>query len=416
MNNAPRTLIMLAAGVVLLIAATLAADVMLSSSAIRVVGPPTASDGEVLYSEMTGGYPFAAAIHGYAPGSGQAVYGEAADGVGVYGTSSNAIGVRGTGSSYGVYGTSTAGTAVWGGSTAGTGVEGASSDGVGVYGTSSDGRGVHGDSTNDHGVHGESYGDYGGYFTSSTWRGMYVKGAATRWDAYFGGDTGIYVADDIVAGGSKAGYVVDLARNDGPDPLRVGDVVVINGATDPVLGEIPVPTVRLADASSSTAVLGVVDRMFATPGDIASIPEGLSGAWRELTRTPSPGKRPMEAGAEVEDVLPDPTAKLEPPVLRAESPGRFVSQAEADFLAVAAGGDSGIAPGAYVGVVTLGAFKAIRVDASHGSILPGDLLVSSPTPGHAMRAVDPRVGTVIGKALGGLEGGQGSIPVLITLD
>jgi hypothetical protein len=183
-----------------------------------------------------------------------------------------------------------------------------------------------------------------------------------------------------------------------------------------VLGEIPVPTVRLADASSSTAVLGVVDRMFVTPGDIASIPEGLSGAWRELTRTHSPGKRPMEAGAEVENVVPDPTAKREHSVPDAESPGRFVSQDEADFLAVAAGGNPGIAPGAYVGVVTLGTFKAIRVDASHGSILPGDLLVSSSTPGHAMRAADPRVGTVIGKALGGLEEGQGSIPVLITLD
>jgi hypothetical protein len=67
-------------------------------------------------------------------------------------------------------------------------------------------------------------------------------------------------------------------------------------------------------------------------------------------------------------------------------------------------------------VVTLGAFKALKVDASYGAIQPGDLLVSSPNPGYAMRATDPELGTIIGKAIGALEEGTESIPVLVTLD
>ena len=47
----------------------------------------------------------------------------------------------------------------------------------------------------------------------------------------------------------------------------------------------------------------------------------------------------------------------------------------------------------------------------------GDLLVSSTQPGSAMRADAKRVsvGTVTGKALGTLDVGTGTIPVLVTL-
>ncbi len=57
----------------------------------------------------------------------------------------------------------------------------------------------------------------------------------------------------------------------------------------------------------------------------------------------------------------------------------------------------------------------LKVDAAFGAIRPGDLLVSSPTPGHAMRAHEPRPGTIIGKALGALESGTGTIRVVVTL-
>jgi hypothetical protein len=56
-----------------------------------------------------------------------------------------------------------------------------------------------------------------------------------------------------------------------------------------------------------------------------------------------------------------------------------------------------------------------KVDADYGPVYPGDLLVTSPTPGHAMRADVPRPGTVIGKALEELPTGSGVIRVLVML-
>jgi hypothetical protein len=65
----------------------------------------------------------------------------------------------------------------------------------------------------------------------------------------------------------------------------------------------------------------------------------------------------------------------------------------------------------------------VKVDATFGTISAGDLLVSSPTPGYAMRSqpveiggiVIHRPGTVIGKALERLSTGRGEILVLLTL-
>jgi hypothetical protein len=56
-------------------------------------------------------------------------------------------------------------------------------------------------------------------------------------------------------------------------------------------------------------------------------------------------------------------------------------------------------------------------DASFGSIEPGDMLTTSSTPGHAMKAVDSdrSHGTVIGKAMSTLEEGQGLVLVLVNL-
>jgi hypothetical protein len=59
----------------------------------------------------------------------------------------------------------------------------------------------------------------------------------------------------------------------------------------------------------------------------------------------------------------------------------------------------------------------IQADARYGAIRPGDLLVSSPTKGHAMRSKGDKVkpGTVIGKALEALPSGRGEILALLTL-
>lgn len=70
----------------------------------------------------------------------------------------------------------------------------------------------------------------------------------------------------------------------------------------------------------------------------------------------------------------------------------------------------GYAPLALVGIVP------VKASAESGPIAPGDLLVTSATPGHAMGAgPDPAVGTVIGKALEPLEEGTGVIQMLVML-
>ena len=56
-----------------------------------------------------------------------------------------------------------------------------------------------------------------------------------------------------------------------------------------------------------------------------------------------------------------------------------------------------------------------RVSAENGAISPGDLLVTSDTPGHAMRDAAPAAGTVVGKALERLDSRTGVIDVLVTL-
>lgn len=58
-----------------------------------------------------------------------------------------------------------------------------------------------------------------------------------------------------------------------------------------------------------------------------------------------------------------------------------------------------------------------KADATHGAIEVGDLLTTSPTPGHAMKASDPArsFGALLGKALRPLRSGKGLVPILIAL-
>ena len=66
-------------------------------------------------------------------------------------------------------------------------------------------------------------------------------------------------------------------------------------------------------------------------------------------------------------------------------------------------------PVAVMGIVM------VKVNTENGPIQPGDLLVTSSTRGYAMRGDNPPPGTILGKALGTLESGNGTILVLLTL-
>ena len=56
-------------------------------------------------------------------------------------------------------------------------------------------------------------------------------------------------------------------------------------------------------------------------------------------------------------------------------------------------------------------------DAASGPIKPGDLLTTSDIPGHAMKVTDhaKAQGAIIGKAMGALEEGRGTVLVLVSL-
>jgi hypothetical protein len=68
-------------------------------------------------------------------------------------------------------------------------------------------------------------------------------------------------------------------------------------------------------------------------------------------------------------------------------------------------------PMAMIGIVPT------KVSTENGPIAPGDLLVSSSTPGYAMKGTDRSrmLGSILGKALGSLDEGKGVIEVGVTL-
>jgi hypothetical protein len=85
-------------------------------------------------------------------------------------------------------------------------------------------------------------------------------------------------------------------------------------------------------------------------------------------------------------------------------------------LILGEGGDN------QIKVAHIGRVK-VKVDASYGAVHIGDLLVTSATPGYAMRSQPVAIGsatihqpgTLIGKALESLDSGQGYVLVLLTL-
>ena len=87
-------------------------------------------------------------------------------------------------------------------------------------------------------------------------------------------------------------------------------------------------------------------------------------------------------------------------------------------------GASGVRAGLYLGQdgrldgetpVAIAGRVFVHCSAENGPIGPGDLLTTSGTPGHAMKATNSASGAILGKALGRLEDGRGEVLVLVTL-
>ncbi|MBN1868588.1 hypothetical protein JW916_15000 [Candidatus Sumerlaeota bacterium] len=375
-----------------------------SSSAIYLTN---AGGGEGVWSSTSVSLPDRGGVYAVNTGNGNGVYGWSTTGAGVKGVSTQSDGLDGESmdpSKSGVYGHAVDGVGVSASSNSNDAVV-AYSNGQyrsGVYGVNNNavsGYGVTGRSANSFGVYaigndtgaGDTTGDlllggtYGEIFTESGSMDLYSmesvfidldddNDATVEYFSVHNGTNGNVLAVDedgnltipgnFTAGGSKAGYVVDVAMNDDTVPLQAGDLVAICGVDDPVVGQIPVVKVRRATASRAGAVAGVVDQVFDPPEKAGPTQNSI-----ERKRNPAVG-----------------TYSVGP-----------------------------VPPGGYCAMVTLGSFKAIKVDASSGPIRAGDRLVASHRAGFAMKGVAPEPGTIVGKALGALDSGQGTIPVLVTL-
>lgn len=288
--------------------------------------------------------------------SGIAVYGESGSSSGVYGVTSAAstaaVAGRSTGSSgVGVYGEGNNNVGVWGYGK--TGVYGAgSSGGYGVLGYNTSGQGGRFTTDNGDGVYGSAkgVGMWGVWGTSASSYGVLGNTDVS-------GGYGLYTNDKIYTGGGCVGCTSMLIAQNGDDkPLELGDIVVISGIADPISPEAtrPVLVVRKADTASSQGVVGVVEGRYVS----------------QLVT-----KRQEE-----QIVVEDAHTSEEP-----------------------------AAPGEYLTVVYRGLAR-VKVDGSFSAIKVGDLLTSSSTVGHAMKAGLTAAqgeklvggylpGTIIGKAL-----------------
>jgi hypothetical protein len=354
-----------------------------------------------------------------------AIYGHGNTSTAILGISNQNVGVVGySANNVGVLGASVDNPAVKGSASgAGDAVSGTANTGYGGYFSSAtnDAADFHGNNwgifvVNQGGqpaIQSIAYGNnsYAGQFTSDVYRAGYFKSNSNVLYSLFvdaqDGPTQATSAlnvrgtirgeGNLVIAGSKAGYVVDEMQNADSVNLESGDVVVIaEDSSAPVLGQIPVPRIKLAANANETAVVGVVDQ-------VMYVPDAATRAAYEAQETAD-----RDAAARAQN---NPGNKQE---LMANIPNRISDEAgtlHPDFHATSA------RPGGYCSVVTLGAYKAVKADASFGAIRAGDLLTTSSHAGYAMRVNDKAAasGAIIGKALRSLASGTGSVTVMVTL-
>jgi hypothetical protein len=270
----------------------------------------------------------------------------------------------------------------------GIGVYGASSSGVGVYGYSANGVGVQGETKIADAVNGlchsnqhagvAAHNDGGG-------AGLWAIGTPA---GYFVGEVnvtlGITVGSDAnVTGAISAGGDINVkgAATIGKDVTVTGGITVGSDVTVP--GTIMVGTdIVFSNAADFAEDFDLSNLSAAEPGTVMVLGE---------------------------------FGRIEP------------SQCEYDRkVAGVISGAGDYKPGLILdrrltiaprGTLALVGKVYCKVDATYGAVRPGDLLTTSPTSGHAMRADDRNraFGSVIGKALGTCESGRMLLPILIAL-
>jgi hypothetical protein len=338
---------------------------------------------------------------------------QANGGVGVLGrgdaAAPNATGVKGQSiGGTGVLGVTERSVAVRGEVTFGIGVRGVSNGpdqtggypGAGVYGTvTGPGYGVYGSTgtTGQFGVYGESGANWGALGQSDV--GAEGYGSLGNTGVYGDSNSGHGVEGH--SGGSGTSGAAILANNGNPGGIALY-------------------------ATSSSIEATIVGRNNGT-GDLMRMQAGANIRFRvQNGGDVSADGAFLPGGADFAELLPAFSNDLEPgDVLAISADGRLMRSQQAYQASVVGvystkpgvlGGSTmegpadGVVPLAVVGVVP------VKACAESGPVRPGDMLVASSIPGHAMRAGErPAVGRVIGKALTGLEDGEGVITMLVIL-
>jgi len=268
---------------------------------------------------------------------------------------------RGTGPA--VVGYSTDASGVYGNSTNGHGVEGFSVNEVAVYGESENTAGFFTSLEGD-GVHGQSTYGPGGSFSSTNGPGILIEGA---------GAEGLYIRDTVALDYIWAGSDVDAKFK----VSNIGDVFA-DGSYNCAGGPGAEPGTCVIQNSPADFAEMLPARRGLEPGDVLVIgPDGQLARSSQAYQSTVVGVYSTQPG--------------------------YLGGGEHR-------GQAGYAPLAVVGIVP------VKVSAENGPVHPGDLLVASATPGHAMAAgPNPPQGTVIGKALAGLDRGTGTVLMLAML-
>ena len=327
------------------------------------------------------------------------------------------VGYNGSGAGW-VYGAGVKGGTI----TTGYGVLGSSDSGhgIGVFGYTQDGYGVQGIDGGSEEARG-----YGGYFSSSTGVGAYGWSSATNtWNneyapGLFGRSmygTGVYGRSEAMTSWRTAGVMGWGVGGPGGEFYTYGGNI-IEGYEDQYVehdmnlnlrfkvtwwGDVYADGSYLSPAADLAELLPARDGL--EPGDVLVVgPDGQLARSNQAYQPTVVGvysTKPGFVGGVAEDAGGN-EVKLRQ---GAEVMVREKGEAKTELTA------NGKVPLAIAGIVP------VKASAENGAITPGALLVASDTPGHCMLAgKDPPIGTVLGKALEGLDQGTGIILMLVML-
>jgi hypothetical protein len=368
------------------------------------------------------------------PGNENAIVGVADLGIGVHGTSTTSTGTGGvSGSGIGVHGVSTTGPGVRGDCDNGVGVFGGSKTSSGVGGMTDSGFGVHGISKTGVGVRGHCEGFQGVYGSSIENAG--VVGESTKLHGVFGichnpNGGGIYGTNDM-GGHGVEGFGQPGRGVWGHSATSEG----VLGTSDEKAGVIGTSVnnegVRAETNSKNMSALAAYQK------DPLSDGAALYAEHADQNRTAAFFKGNLVVTGYIqlanadcaEDFDISAESSAEPGtvmVLNDEGKLRESFQPYDKRVAGVVSGAGSFKPGLVLDKqpsqgnrrpIALIGKTFCKVDAQFGPIGVGDLLTTSPTPGHAMRVDDPfkAFGAVIGKALRPVKSGQDLVPILIAL-